>query len=279
MEASAASVATTPQIPQMSRAKIPAVATIEEILAGLDAFRDELATIRRAPSIDDTLRDAKLGTFTKRAYTQLKDWGFETEAEQGFGRNSVINLYIGTNAQVEAKDARLHALRDDVASHPEHYKSRLAIGEQSESSSAKHASVKTKVFLGHGRNKLWARVQIFLKDELHLDVEAWETETRAGQHSIDVLKKALDSSAFAVLVLTGEDATADGAVRARQNVVHEIGLFQGRLGFEKVALLQQNGVEGFSNLAGLQIIKFSDEQIENSFYELRRMLEREGLVK
>ena len=120
---------------------------------------------------------------------------------------------------------------------------------------------------------------MFLKDELHLDVEAWETEPRAGQHSIDVLKRTLDSSAFAVLVLTGEDMTAAGAVRARQNVVHEIGLFQGRIGFEKVALLQQNGIEELSNLSGLQIIKFFDEQIEASFYELSRMLRREGLIK
>jgi hypothetical protein len=29
----------------------------------------------------------------------------------------------------------------------------------------------------------------------------------------------------------GEDATAEGSTRARQNVVHEVGLFQGCLGF------------------------------------------------
>jgi hypothetical protein len=175
----------------MPHGRIPAVATINEIVAGIDALREELAKIGRAPLIDFSLRDAKLQTFTKRAYLQLKTWGFVTEAEQGFGRNSVTNMYEGINERIEERDARLRALRDDMASHPEHYESRLATGEQSEPISAKHAPAKTtKVFLGHGRNKLWARVQIFLKDELHLDMEVWETETRAGQHSIDVLKKA-----------------------------------------------------------------------------------------
>lgn len=72
---------------------------------------------------------------------------------------------------------------------------------------------------------------------------------------------------------------AEGGVRARQNVVHEIGLFQGRLGFEKVAVLSQRGVEEFSNLAGLQVIPFSDDQIEGAFYELHRTLKREGIAK
>jgi predicted nucleotide-binding protein len=120
---------------------------------------------------------------------------------------------------------------------------------------------------------------MYLKDELHLDVEMWEAENRAGLHSIEVLKHALDSNTFAVIVVTGEDVTADGGIRARQNVVHEIGLFQGRLGFEKVALLQQDGIEEFSNLAGLQVISFPSERIESAFYELGRMMKREGLVK
>jgi predicted nucleotide-binding protein len=93
------------------------------------------------------------------------------------------------------------------------------------------------------------------------------------------LKAILESCIFAVIVATGEDAMAEGGVRARQNVVHEIGLFQGRLGFEKVAVLSQRGVEEFSNLAGLQVIPFSDDQIEGAFYELHRTLKREGIAK
>lgn len=272
-------VAAAPKVIQVAHARILGVATINEIIEGIDRLRKELASIRQSSPSDETLRDAKLKTWTKRAYEQLKGWGFVAEAEQGFGRNSITHMYDGVDNRAKMRDDILLALRDDVASHPEHYGSKLASAEQSESVSSRPMPAKPhKIFLGHGKSKLWARVLMHLKDELHLDVEAWETESRAGLHSIEVLKEALDSNTFAVIVVTGEDATADGGVRARQNVVHEIGLFQGRLGFDRVALLQQDGIEEFSNLAGLQVIPFPGERIEASFYELGRMLKREGLI-
>ena len=88
----------------------------------------------------------------------------------------------------------------------------------------------------------------------------------------------LTDATFAVLILTAEDETAEGSHRARQNVVHEAGLFQGRLGFQRVVMLVQNGLEQFSNVAGLQYISFTGEQIEQAFWELQRTLRREGLI-
>jgi predicted nucleotide-binding protein len=43
----------------------------------------------------------------------------------------------------------------------------------------------------------------------------------------------LDQARFAFLVMTAEDEQADGNHHARMNVIHEVGLFQGRLGFER----------------------------------------------
>lgn len=80
------------------------------------------------------------------------------------------------------------------------------------------------------------------------------------------------------MVLTAEDKTSEGATRARQNVIHEIGLFQGRIGFNKVVLLLQEGTEEFSNIAGLQYIPFSKDNIQHTFYELQGVLKREGLI-
>jgi len=88
----------------------------------------------------------------------------------------------------------------------------------------------------------------------------------------------LGQANFAILLLTAEDETASGSRRARQNVVHEVGLFQSRLGFNRAILLKQEGVEDFTNVAGLQDIPFSGNKIEQSFYELRRVLKREGLI-
>jgi len=40
--------------------------------------------------------------------------------------------------------------------------------------------------------------------------------------------------------MTAEDATSEGNIRVRQNVIHEAGLFQWRLGFDKFIILKQS---------------------------------------
>jgi predicted nucleotide-binding protein len=131
------------------------------------------------------------------------------------------------------------------------------------------------VFLGHGRSRLWARVKVFLEEELRIATVTYESESHTGESIVPVLEKMLDQATFAVLVLTAEDETPEGGRRARQNVIHEAGLFQGRLGFRRAVLLVQGGVESFSNVAGLQHIPFSDQNVEQTFYELQRVLKRE----
>lgn len=137
---------------------------------------------------------------------------------------------------------------------------------------------KPLIFIGHGRTKLWARLKIFLNDELALQTITYESESRVGEAIVTLLEKILDQASFAILVLTAEDETSEGLRRARQNVVHEAGLFQGRLGFRRAILIRQEGLEDFTNVAGLQYIGFTGDRIEDSFYEIQRVLKREGIV-
>lgn len=136
-----------------------------------------------------------------------------------------------------------------------------------------------KVFIGHGRNKLWARVQLFLQDDLKLETVSFESESRTSETIVNILEQFLNEASFAILIMTAEDETSEGKIRARQNVIHEAGLFQGRLGFEKVVILKQSETEDFSNLAGLQYIPFTGENIEQCFYELQRKLKKSGMIK
>jgi predicted nucleotide-binding protein len=78
--------------------------------------------------------------------------------------------------------------------------------------------------------------------------------------------------------LTGEDEQADGRLRARMNVIHEAGLFQGRLGFTRAIVLLEQGCEEFSNIHGLGQIRFPKGNIKAAFDEVRQILEREGLI-
>jgi len=87
----------------------------------------------------------------------------------------------------------------------------------------------------------------------------------------------LDAAAFAFLVMTAEDEQFDGKVRARENVVHEVGLFQGRLGFARAIVLVEDGCEEFSNIHGLGQIRFPRGNIAAKFEDIRAVLERERI--
>jgi predicted nucleotide-binding protein len=106
-------------------------------------------------------------------------------------------------------------------------------------------------------------------------VEAYEIGARAGHAVRDILEEMLSKSAFALLVMTAEDETSDGRVRARQNVVHEAGLFQGRLGFSRAIVLLEQGTEEFSNIHGLEQIRFTKGNIKETFGDVLATLRRE----
>lgn len=143
---------------------------------------------------------------------------------------------------------------------------------------SKDVALNKTVFIGHGRSKLWARVQLFLNDDLNLKSFTFESETHTSKTIIQILEEFLEQSSFAILILTAEDETLEGKLRARQNVIHECGLFQGRLGFDNVVLLKQSETEELSNLSGLQYIPFNGDNIEQTFYELQRKLKKSGII-
>lgn len=131
------------------------------------------------------------------------------------------------------------------------------------------------VFIGHGRNTVWRDLKDHLQEKQGLSVEAYEVGSRAGHAIRDILEGMLERSTIAFLVMTGEDATADGAMRARQNVIHEIGLFQGRLGFQRAIVLLEKGTEEFSNLAGIEYHSFSKGNIREAFGDVLATIRRE----
>ncbi len=135
-----------------------------------------------------------------------------------------------------------------------------------------------RVFIGHGRSLLWRELKDFLQDRLHLPWDEFNRVPVAGVTNITRLSEMLDSAGVAFLLLTGEDERADGEAMARQNVVHEAGLFQGRLGFTRAIVLLEEGCAEFSNIQGLGQIRFPRGRISAVFEEVRQVLEREGLL-
>jgi predicted nucleotide-binding protein len=143
----------------------------------------------------------------------------------------------------------------------------------------KAGMVGTNVFIGHGRSPIWRELKDFIEDRLGLPVDEFNSVPVAGVTTTARLSELLDAAAFAFLIMTAEDEQADGKIRARENVVHEVGLFQGRLGFSKAIVLLEDGCEEFSNIHGLGQIRFPNKNIGAKFEDIRAVLEREGLIQ
>lgn len=135
-----------------------------------------------------------------------------------------------------------------------------------------------KVFIGHGRSELWRRVSDFVQTRLKLPYIEFTSAATAGLTITERLTEMLDEASIAVIVMSGEDETVDGKVQARMNVIHEAGLFQGRLGVRKVVILLEEGCEEFSNIHGLGQIRFPKGNISACFENLRHVFEREGVL-
>jgi predicted nucleotide-binding protein len=135
-----------------------------------------------------------------------------------------------------------------------------------------------RVFIGHGRSPDWRELKEFIEVRLRLPTDEFNRTPVAGRQNTDRLEEMLDNAALALLVLTAEDERSDGGRQARQNVVHEAGLFQGRLGWQKAIVVLEEGCEIFSNIAGLGYLAYPSTRIRAAFEDIRLVAEREGLI-
>ena len=132
-----------------------------------------------------------------------------------------------------------------------------------------------KIFIGHGRSLLWRELKDHLQDQHNHNVIAYEVGARAGHSVRDILKDMLSHSSFAILVMTGEDETGNDELHPRLNVVHELGLFQGCLGFSRAIVLLEEGTQEFSNIHGVHQIRFTKDNIKETFGDVLATLKRE----
>jgi hypothetical protein len=174
--------------------------------------------------------------------------------------------FFGTYSEVTAS-APQRAVVERIVSHFEEWSGRA---EKVESEVDRPT-----IFIGHGGSSLWRDLKDHLRDKHGFEVVAYETGARAGHSIRDILDDLVDRSSFALLVLTAEDSQESGQMRARQNVVHEVGLFQGRLGFSRAIAVVEQGVEVFTNLDGIQQIRFGAGNIKETFGEVLATLRRE----
>lgn len=231
----------------------------------------------------DTLRSASSGEelaikiSTCSVSTESAEWDFDSIDEffELYSSDNKCNAYLTvyfSGEEIESAKFNLQLYMDTTSisiSGPSRQfielgHSILADAKTDDKIVIRNSSEKPVVFIGHGRNGQWQRLKSHLQDKHGIETVAYETGARSGHTIRDILDSMANESSFALLVLTGEDKT-DTGLRARQNVIHECGLFQGRLGFDRAIMLVEQGVELASNFDGIQQLRFKRGRISEVF--------------
>lgn len=129
-----------------------------------------------------------------------------------------------------------------------------------------------RIFISHGRSEEWRKLQAYLEKDLEKNTLELAQEANLGRTILQKLYEESRKCTIAVIVMTGDDLTEGGEIRARENVMHEIGFFQGIYGLNNVVLLHESGVNIPSNIHGLVYIPFPKDMIEATFGALMREL-------
>lgn len=128
----------------------------------------------------------------------------------------------------------------------------------------------TKIFISHGHNEIaMHKLKDFVRDRLHMEAVVLSEQPDLGLTIVEKLEHYGKACQFALILLTADDETKSGGLRARQNVIHELGYFHGVLGRKRVLLLKEGGIELFSNISGLIYKEFPAGSIESVFEDIR----------
>jgi predicted nucleotide-binding protein len=136
------------------------------------------------------------------------------------------------------------------------------------------SELRRRIFLSHGHSEvLRLRLKDFLQSRLKLEAIVLQDLPSSGLTVVEKLERAAERCFFAIILMTRDDEQAGGSHRARQNVVHELGFFQGKYGRQNVVLLAERGVELFSNISGIIRLEFDPNHFEAVFDSLRQEIE------
>jgi predicted nucleotide-binding protein len=250
---------------------------------GFDAAKDELIPLLAALGLEDEFVSAiKMKVEDVRSHDSGTDF-----VRYRIGKQAVVSRdmrainegvqtppHVSIEAQVfeiQSYKANADVLRKCIQQLARYLSDKARLREA-------NVAMEQCIFIGHGHSLVWRELKDFISDRLHLKWVEFESEATAGTTTVERLSEMLRQSTFAFLVMTSEDVHADGSEHARENVVHEAGLFQGRLGFRRAIVLLEDSCAEFSNIAGLGQIRFPKSKVSAKFEEVRRVLEREGIL-
>ena len=123
-----------------------------------------------------------------------------------------------------------------------------------------------RVFLAHGSNSGARDTVARFLERIDVDPHILIEQPAMGRTLIESLE-AFGSSGFAVIIVTADDKgglkdedPTTYSLRARQNVIFELGYFVGSLGRHRVVALYEDGVELPTDYDGVKFIPFRGEE-------------------
>lgn len=147
-------------------------------------------------------------------------------------------------------------------------KERLPLLEGAKASAASHDAVGVAdqvVFVVHGRNELVLTQTRLLLKTIGLEPVVLRDQIEPGSPTlIEKLERHANATKYAVVLMTGDDegrlrkSGAKLALRARQNVILEFGLFVGALTRGSVCVLHEAGIERPSDMDGVEYIPLDE---------------------
>jgi predicted nucleotide-binding protein len=141
------------------------------------------------------------------------------------------------------------------------------------------SEVPNKIFVAHGHGQDWRKLFDMLK-KWNLPVDSFESQPTAGKLVTARWQEMLNSARVAFAVMTPDDPGATVDVKqARQNVIHEIGLCHARLGIFDTIVLIAEGVEEFSNIAGVIHVRFREGRLREVEDRIRACLVERGILE
>jgi predicted nucleotide-binding protein len=221
------------------------------------------------------LREQAGNPEVRRSSPEHKAWKAKVDAlmEGALGKESQtlhsfrelryhVGIWTGVPGEAE-QDARYFAERvDDAAALIDAAIYQLNLQNRAEGGSmVADPALQGPIFVVHGRDDARKYELMRLLDRT-ADNEAivLHEQVNGGATILEKFERHAQAASFAVVLLTGDDegrlrGTDDPPKpRGRQNVILELGIFVGRLGRARVAVLKEPDVEVPSDLSGLAYI-------------------------
>lgn len=240
----------------------------------------KLAGVRKA--LQDVLERAyaKSGRPTATFALEEVEHYFHTVSSQlDVLRSPLSNLYgdfkeIDTEPSVEMSDgsSRFRLLQMEVLARDIDHIFEIRANSELATPTQTQTKSDPRVFISHGRASDWMQVQQYIEKDIGIPTLELALEPNLGRTVLQKLEEESEKCSSAVIVATGDDIDAEGNLRARENVMHEIGYLQAKYGLSSVCLLHQEGTSIPSNIQGLVYVPFPEGCVNATFGALAREL-------